>query len=56
MLPRGIAKSIVYQRDAQIFGRKGAPSKAKDIGDVKLDGRRGVEEEDLGFLLIAFQS
>ena len=56
MLPRRVTKRIVNQGDAQIFGRKGASSETKDIGYVALDRRGGVEEEDLGFSLIAVQA
>ena len=56
MLSRGFLERIVDQGDAKVFGRKGASVETKEARDMMLDWRRGVEKEDLGFILVAVQA
>jgi len=55
VLPGGVLKSIVDQGDAKVFGWKGASVETEEARDVALDQHGSVEEEDLGFILVAVQ-
>ena len=55
MLRGGILEGVVDQGDAKVFGWKGA-IETEDTRDMVLDRRNGVEEKDLGFILVAVQA
>jgi hypothetical protein len=56
VLPGGIPRVFVDQGDAKVFGWKGASVETEETRDMVLDRRRGVEEKDLGFILVAVQA
>lgn len=55
-LPRAVSKGFVQKADTKVLGQKGASSETQDFSDVELNQQRGVEKEDLGFVLVDVHS
>ena len=56
MFPRGVPEGIFNQGNAKVFGWKGASIETKDFRNVALDLRGGIKKEDLGLIIVAFQT
>jgi hypothetical protein len=56
VFPGGVPEGIVDQGDAKVFGQKGASVETEEARDMALDRKWGVEEKDLGFILVAVQA
>jgi hypothetical protein len=54
--PGDVSKGFVEEGNTQIFGQKGASSETQDLINVELYWHWGVEEEDLGFVLVNIHS